>query len=128
MSNSNSKHRASDSILLVYAIAVYIVLFAPIVTMMVYSFNGGRLLLVWQEFSLDPYRRLFSNAQLLNSVKTSLQVAAVAAVLATVLGSLAGLHLARHGGWSSRIFVGLDRKSTRLNSSHIQKSRMPSSA
>ncbi|WP_137113912.1 ABC transporter permease [Mesorhizobium sp. GR13] len=104
-----SKHlsRIFNTVLALYSVAVYVFLFAPILAIIAYSFNGGRLLLVWQEFSFAPYLRAFSNAQMTNSVVTSLQAAALATLIATILGSLAGLHIARRPGLSSTVFVSL---------------------
>ncbi len=91
--------------LTIHAVLMYAFLFLPILAIVGYSFNSGRLLSVWQGLSLSPYWRAFSNAQMTNSVVTSLKVAVVASLIATVLGSLAGLHLARRPGWPSRLFV-----------------------
>ena len=94
-----------NACLTLHAVLVYAFLFLPILVIVAYSFNSGRLMLVWQGFSLAPYWRAFSNAQMTESVATSLKVAGIAATIATVLGSLAGLYLARHPGWGSRLFV-----------------------
>lgn len=90
-----------------YSAAVYLFLFIPILTIVCYSFNSGRLLLVWQGFSFAPYHRAFSNTQMMNSVVVSLQAAAISALIATFLGSLAGLYLARKPGWHSKLFIGM---------------------
>jgi len=94
-----------NACLTLHAVLVYAFLFLPILAIVAYSFNSGRLMLVWQGFSLAPYWRAFSNAQMTESVVTSLKVAGIAAAIATVLGSLAGLYLARHPGWGSRLFA-----------------------
>lgn len=94
-----------NACLTLHAVLVYAFLFLPILVIVAYSFNSGRLMLVWQGFSLAPYWRAFSNAQMTELVATSLKVAGIAATIATVLGSLAGLYLARHPGWGSRLFV-----------------------
>jgi spermidine/putrescine transport system permease protein len=78
-----------------FALIVYAFLFAPIVVLIVFSFNSARRGLVWQGFTLDWYPRLFSNEELLDALFVTLQVAAVAVVISTVLGTLLGLGLAR---------------------------------
>jgi spermidine/putrescine transport system permease protein len=91
-----------DLVLTVWAIAVLMFLFLPIVVIVVYSFNDGRLLTSWQGFGVDAYRRAFQQGAVRDAVVTSLQAAVGAALLAAVLGSLAGLALARHGGrWAA---------------------------
>jgi spermidine/putrescine transport system permease protein len=78
-----------------WGIAVYGFLFLPIIVIVAYSFNTGRILAAWQGFGLSAYTSAFGNIMIRNSVLTSLQAAAGAAVLSTVLGTLGGLALAR---------------------------------
>lgn len=93
------RHRRSrDPIsigLRVWGIVVYAFLFLPIIVIVAYSFNTGRILAAWQGFGFSPYTSAFSNIMIKNSVFTSLQAAAGAAVLSTILGTLGGLALAR---------------------------------
>jgi len=74
---------------------IYAFLFAPIVVLIVFSFNASRRNFVWQGFTLDWYPRLLANQDLLDALAVTLQVAAIAVVASTVLGSLLGLGLAR---------------------------------
>ena len=78
-----------------FAIAIYAFLFAPIVVLVIFSFNDSRRTFVWHGFTLDWYPKLLANSDLLDSLQTSLIVAAIAVVAATILGSLLGLGLAR---------------------------------
>ena len=78
-----------------FAVAIYAFLFAPIVVLIVFSFNDSRRTFVWKGFTLDWYPRLFANDDLLDALVITLQVAAVAVVASTILGSLLGLGLAR---------------------------------
>jgi len=78
-----------------YAVLVYAFLFAPIVVLIVYSFNRARRGLVWQGFTLEWYPKLLANDELLDALIVTLEVAAVAVLVSTVLGALLGLGLAR---------------------------------
>jgi spermidine/putrescine transport system permease protein len=78
-----------------YALLVYVFLFAPIVVLILWSFNRARRGLVWQGFTPDWYPKLFSNDVLLAALGVTLQVAVVAVLMSTILGSLLGLGLAR---------------------------------
>ena len=78
-----------------FAVAIYAFLFAPIVVLVVFSFNDNRRTFVWHGFTLSWYPKLLENADLLDALRTTLFVAAVAVVFATILGSLLGLGLAR---------------------------------
>jgi len=83
-------------------------LYVPILSMIVYSFNESRLVTVWSGFSLKWYASLFDNRSILEAALLSLRVAAVTACGATVIGTLAGLALARFGRFRTRaLFSGM---------------------
>lgn len=88
-------NRERNPFLSLYAALVYGFLFAPIVVLVVFSFNDSRRNFQWRGFTLDWYPQLLSNDQLLDALWVTLQVAAVAVVVSTVLGALIGLGLAR---------------------------------
>ena len=71
-------------------------LYAPIVLLIVFSFNESRLVTVWSGFSVRWYGELLRNEQLLQAAKLSFRIAVVNATLAMILGTLAGVILARY--------------------------------
>jgi putrescine transport system permease protein len=77
-------------------------LYVPILLMVIYSFNKSRLVTVWAGFSTDWYGKLLHNQQILDAAWLSLKVASMNATGAMVLGTLAGLALARFGRFSGR--------------------------
>ncbi|MFN3971726.1 MAG: ABC transporter permease subunit [Gemmobacter sp.] len=82
--------------------------YIPILSMMVYSFNGSRLVTVWGGFSTRWYVSLFSNRQIGAALLLSLQIALVSATIATILGTMAGIALARFRRFRGRtVFSGL---------------------
>jgi spermidine/putrescine transport system permease protein len=84
-----------NPLLTAYAFAVYGFLFLPIVVLVVFSFNSSRRNIEWRGFTVDWYPRLFANDELLEALWVTLQVAGVAVVVSTVLGTLLGLALGR---------------------------------
>jgi len=83
-------------------------LYVPILSMIFFSFNESRLATVWGGFSTKWYVSLFSNRQVLAALLLSLKIALVSATLATILGTMAGLALARFRRFRGRIlFSGL---------------------
>ncbi len=70
-------------------------LYAPILALVVYSFNDSRLVTIWEGFSFRWYVSLFQNQELLGSAWLSLRIAFVSATLAVVLGTLSAFTLAR---------------------------------
>jgi spermidine/putrescine transport system permease protein len=87
--------RERNPLLSLYAVLVYAFLFAPIVVLIIFSFNDSRRTFVWRGFTTEWYAKLVTNDDLLGALAVTLQVAAVAVVIATVLGTLLGLGLAR---------------------------------
>ncbi|RZK75753.1 MAG: putrescine ABC transporter permease PotI, partial [Methylobacterium sp.] len=83
-------------------------LYAPILVLVVYSFNASALVTVWGGFSTRWYGVLLADGPLLEAAWVSLRVATLSAVIATALGTLAALALARHGRFRGRTpFTGL---------------------
>ncbi|MGL4310248.1 MAG: putrescine ABC transporter permease PotI, partial [Paracoccaceae bacterium] len=82
--------------------------YIPILSMMVYSFNGSRLATVWGGFSTRWYVSLIQNDQVIDALILSLQIALVSATFATILGTMAGFALARFSRFRGRfLFSGL---------------------
>jgi spermidine/putrescine transport system permease protein len=88
-------NRERNRPLTAFALLVYGFLFLPIVVLIVFSFNSARRNFRWREFSLEWYPRLLENDELLDALRVTLEVAFVAVLISTVLGSLLGLGLTR---------------------------------
>jgi putrescine transport system permease protein len=73
----------------------FLFLYAPILSLVIFSFNANRLVTVWSGFSLQSYVSLWEDPQLLPATWLSLQIAAIAASVATVLGTLCAVALVR---------------------------------
>lgn len=83
-------------------------LYVPILSMVVFSFNNSRLVTVWDAANsptLKWYRLLFDNEQILGAAWLSIQIAAMTATGAVVLGTIAGLVLARFGPFRGRALL-----------------------
>jgi putrescine transport system permease protein len=82
--------------------------YIPILSMIVYSFNASRLATVWGGFSTKWYKSLLSNQQVWDALILSLKIALVSATVATILGTMAGITLARFTKFKGRtLFSGL---------------------
>ena len=82
----------------VFAGLVLVYLFIPISVIILFSFNGpaGKFNLTWHRFSLDAWKHPFGAPGLQDAVKLSLEIAVASTVIATALGTLAALALARY--------------------------------
>jgi putrescine transport system permease protein len=86
----------------------YAFLYIPLVSVIIYSFNDSRLATVWGGFSTRWYGELLKNEQVLDAAFLSLRIAVVTATLATLLGTMAGMALARFGRFRGRtLFSGM---------------------
>jgi len=83
-------------LLWVSAIAAYAFLYIPLVVVVIFSFNDSKLNAEWVGFTLDWYRKLMGNEEMLKAAVNSLIIAFSAAGLATVLGTMAGIAMHRY--------------------------------
>ena len=84
----------------------YAFLYVPILLLIIYSFNESRLVTVWSGWSVKWYGELLHNQQMLSAAWLSLRIAAMTASFATILGTLAGLIMARFGRFRGRTLFG----------------------
>ena len=83
-------------------------LYVPIVSMMLFSFNNSRLVTVWDAVhspTLKWYHALLHNEQILGAAFLSIRIALISASAAVVLGTLAGMALARFGPFRGRLLL-----------------------
>ena len=72
-------------------VLVFLFLYAPILLLIVFSFNAGDSSIVWKGFSLDWYGKLFNNRLIMQSVYTTLLVSFLATAIATLAGTFAAI-------------------------------------
>lgn len=76
-------------------LATFIFLYAPIVTLVAFSFNDSRRNIVWRGFTLKYYEQALGNAELIEAFVNSLTIALLSTAISTVLGALTALLLWR---------------------------------
>ncbi len=84
----NRKTRISEKI---YMFLIYLFLYAPILVLMVYSFNESKTRGKWTGLSLKWYRELFNSREVLQALSNTLTIAVVTTVIATIVGTLAAV-------------------------------------
>ena len=77
-----------------YLLLIFLFLYAPIVVLMIFSFNDSKSRRLWNGFTTRWYVELFQAADILHSLYVTLLVAVIAAAIATFLGTIAaiGIH------------------------------------
>jgi putrescine transport system permease protein len=83
----------------------YALLYVPILSVVIYSFNGSRLVTLWGGFSTRWYVSLFANEELLEAAFLSLRIAIVSATCAMALGALVALALQRVNRLRGRLLL-----------------------
>ena len=83
----------------------FLALYIPVVVMMVYSFNAGKLSSVWAGFSVKWYGALFQNEALITALGKSLFIAASAASISTLFGILIAVCFIRFGRFRGRLLL-----------------------
>ncbi len=78
---------------IIYSVCIFLFLYAPIVVLIVFSFNASKSRGHWGGFSLRWYQSLFENSTLMDALKTTLSVALVSSAIAVVIGTAAALGL-----------------------------------
>lgn len=70
-------------------------LYAPMLMLVIYSFNSSKLVTVWAGWSTRWYTQLFHDTAMINAVGMSLSIATAAATMAVVVGTLAAVVMVR---------------------------------
>lgn len=78
-----------------YLLLIFVFLYGPIVTLIVLSFNESRFRGKWGGFSLKWYESLFSSREIMDALWTTLLIAFVSALVATLLGTAAAFAMNR---------------------------------
>jgi spermidine/putrescine transport system permease protein len=87
------------------AIAAFVLLYLPILTLVVYSFNDSNTISIWGGFSLHWYADAWANDDVKAATLRSLVIGVSAAVLATTLATMAALGTTRRRAFRGQTFI-----------------------
>lgn len=90
-----------------YLFLIVLFLYMPIFVLIVASFNDSKILGTWKGFTFHWYRDFFENATMMNALRTTLVIALLSATIATVLGTLACMTMAKMKKSTKNIIVGI---------------------
>ena len=99
--------RLVEPALQINAWLMYLFMYAPIVILILFSFNASRYASSWEGFSLRWYQVLFNDRAIGLALRNSLLVALLSTLIATVIGTLAALALERYDFWGKLSFDAL---------------------
>ena len=86
---------------------VLLFLYAPIVVLMVYSFNASETRAVWGGFSLKWYQALFMDSDILEALYVTVSVAALATLASTVMGPVAAIGIHSMKSWTRSLYMNI---------------------
>lgn len=90
-----------------YMAFIIFLLYAPIFTLIVLSFNSSRTRAKWGGFTLQWYQALFANEDIMNALYTTLVIALLSAIIATVLGTAASVGITSMKPCAKTVFMGV---------------------
>lgn len=78
-----------------YLVIIFAFLYTPIVTLMVYSFNDSKTMGGWSGFTLKWYKQLFQNTDIMEALYTTIILAVISSIVATIIGTFAAIGISR---------------------------------
>lgn len=90
------KIRIGKNALSLHALLSFVFLYAPIVILVVFSFNDSRSVFKWAGFTTRWYTRLFQDEAIMSALKNSLIVATISTLISTVLGTMVAIAMERY--------------------------------
>ena len=91
-----------------YLLLIFVFLYTPIVTLMVFSFNDSKSMGKWNGFTLRWYADLFQSVRIMEALKYTLIIAVLSSVIATVIGTLAAIGIHRMKGLPKKTLLNIN--------------------
>ena len=87
------KHKGLKNL---FVFLVFFFLYLPIIILIVYSFNSSKMNIVFENFTFNWYRILFTNRELLEAFFNTMLIALTSTIVSVVLGTLSAVGLHRY--------------------------------
>jgi len=88
-----------------WMVAVYVFLYLPIITLVIFSFNDSRLVTVWSHASFRWYHALILDSDLISAVLLSLKIAFLSALMSVFFGTFTAYALHRYSHFRGRTLL-----------------------
>lgn len=92
----------------IYTALIFLFLYSPIAVLIIFSFNDSKNRVQWNGFTLKWYADLFENELILDSLRITLEIAVLAAIIATVIGTLAAIGIHAMNGKLRSTFLAVN--------------------
>ncbi len=91
-----------------YTFLIFLFLYAPIIVLIIFSFNSSKSRGVWSGFTLKWYMELFKDQEILKALYYTLLIAVLSSVISTIIGTFAAIGIYGMPGISKRIVLNLN--------------------
>lgn len=92
----------------IYAFLIYLFLYAPIVALIVFSFNNSKSRAKWDGFTFKWYIELFKDAEILKAFYYTIAVAILASLFATIIGTAAAIGINNMKHFSKKLMLNVN--------------------
>lgn len=91
-----------------YLIIIFLFLYIPIFTLMIFSFNESKTMGKWTGFTFKWYKELFSNDRLMTALYYTVLIAVLASVIATIVGTISAIAISEMRGKKKALILNIN--------------------
>lgn len=91
-----------------YTFLIFLFLYAPIIVLIIFSFNNSKSRGVWNGFTLKWYIELFKDKEVLKALYNTILIATTTAIISTILGTIAAIGIFNMQGLSKKVVLNLN--------------------
>ena len=91
-----------------YLLIIFLFLYTPIITLMIFSFNNSKTMGKWSGFTLKWYKELFSNDRLMSALYYTVLIAILASVIATIIGTISAIAISQMNGKLKSLILNIN--------------------
>lgn len=91
-----------------YLFIIFLFLYTPIITLMIFSFNKSKTMGKWTGFTFDWYKELFNNDRLMSALYYTLIIAIIASIIATIVGTISAISIHKMKGKKKSLILNIN--------------------
>lgn len=91
-----------------YMALIFLFLYAPIIILIVFSFNDSKMIGSWNGFTLKWYLELFKDREVLKALYNTIIISILASIISAVIGTIAAIGIFNLKGFNKKLFLNLN--------------------
>lgn len=92
-----------------YLVLILLLMYAPILLLIAFSFTDSTNIGTWNGFSLDLYKQMFQSEEIMTALKNTILIALVSSICSTILGTIGAIGIFYSGKNSKKVMNGLNQ-------------------